>query len=50
MLFLPMDPSDDLTQYGSVQNIPRKLLREEVIHPSKPDKLRKGTGQSKAVR
>jgi len=33
-----------------VGNPPRKLLRKEVVHPSKPDKLRKGTSQAETVR
>jgi hypothetical protein len=50
MLFLSTDPSDDLTQSFSGENVPRKFLREEVIHPSEADELREGSGQSETVR
>ena len=32
-----------------VENAPRKLLREEVVHPSKANELRKSTSQTEAV-
>ena len=37
MLFLQIHLSDNLIQSNCVENIPRELLSEEVIHPSETD-------------
>jgi len=42
--------SDDLTRGNPFWDTPRKLLREEVVHPSKPDELRKSASKAETVR